>query len=131
MLAMPRSLSPNQRLQGFSLPEVVRDFERTCLDLSEFESFNGRKLKPGPLLNAIAIAFYETLSEAYQLKMASYGLRRLEAMMARDDPEPRRTGGRSEPPRGKAGRGPDTDADGKPLDLSVEHVKSNKPKRRS
>jgi hypothetical protein len=76
-----RSLSSNHRLQGFSLPEVVGDFEQESIRLSRSMTVNGRRLKPGPLINALVIEFLSLPADSRTV-MAARGLAKLEHMMA-------------------------------------------------
>lgn len=83
-----RSLSTSHRLQGFSLPEILRQWEGTCINLGAGVTVNGRKLKPGPMLNALVLAFIHDLSPEQQWDLARKGVERLEAMMANDEAAP-------------------------------------------
>ena len=73
-----RCLSDKSRLNGLSLPEVVRAWEHVTTDLSATLTYNGRKLKPGPLMSAVALAYCRTLSARQQFEMAKWGLQELE-----------------------------------------------------
>ena len=74
------------RLQSDSLAEVTMGFEQSVLDLSSQLRFQGRKLRPGPLLNAIVLWFNEQADED-KARIARIGLTRFEALLADDEPK--------------------------------------------
>lgn len=78
--AVMRQLGKARRLQADSDPEVVRDFARAAIDLEGVLRFNGRVLKPGPLLNALAV-WWLSRDEAERLEIAREGLTLLEAKL--------------------------------------------------
>jgi hypothetical protein len=75
-----RQLGKRRRLQADSDIEVVRSFNRCALDLEGDLQFNGRLLKPGPLLNALAL-WWVSRPEAERRDIAQDGLSRLEAVL--------------------------------------------------
>ena len=89
-----RNLSAKYRLGGHSIPEATSGLEGACAELNSILRFNGRKLKPGPLLTALVIQF-ASLSGEQQRDFAKQGLRRLEALL--DQPGPIED---NEPPAG-------------------------------
>lgn len=80
-----RNLTAKYRLNGHSIPEVTSGLEGACAELNSILRFNGRKLKPGPLLNAIVLQFIN-MSGEQQREFAKTGLRRLEALLEQDGP---------------------------------------------
>jgi hypothetical protein len=81
-----RALTRDHRLQALSVPDITEPFEDAAIALSRVFEFNGRKLKAGPLLNAIVMRFLE-MSEKEQAEFAGEYLARLELLLAEDDNE--------------------------------------------
>jgi hypothetical protein len=79
-----RSLTYDFRLQALSLPEIVAAIEGAATDLGAVK-LNGRKLKAGPLINAIVLHFL-SLDDAGREAMARAGVERLQALMRLDEP---------------------------------------------
>jgi hypothetical protein len=75
-----RRFGKTYRLQADSVPEVAGDFEKAVLRLAHDVRFQGRKLRPGPALNALVLWFVE-LPEAERERVARDAIRRLEAVM--------------------------------------------------
>lgn len=79
-----RPLSPQNRLQALSLPEVTTGFEHAVLELSD-EKFAGHKLRPGPVINCLVIEFL-SWSQEKRREVVSRRLRELENLVASDEP---------------------------------------------
>lgn len=85
MLRM-RRFTTTYRLQGLSIPEIAGEFEETTVRLGRTHNFNGRKLKPGPLLNALVLRFLE-MTEEERARIAGESLAKLEMKLAQTDQE--------------------------------------------
>lgn len=83
-----RTLSTEHRLQALSVAEIREAMEEFELKLARRHKFQGRKLKLGPILNAIVLEFM-SLPDDEQEKVAVRGLVKLEVMLARDREEGR------------------------------------------
>lgn len=79
-----RRLTAAYRLQGLSTREIVGAFEDFAYALAREHKFNGRKLKAGPLLNAIVLRFLEMPEEA-RASYAVKALKHLEEFLAESD----------------------------------------------
>jgi hypothetical protein len=79
-----RSLTSTHRLQALSVPEITDEIERLVMRYGREVKFQGRKLRPGPLLNAIVLHFIR-LPEAEQAHIIAGAVRELEALLADDD----------------------------------------------
>jgi len=80
-----RSLTPKYRLVGFTLPEVVRALSGSCAELQYEVKLNGRKLKEGPMISALILAFVD-MPPKEQKEFVKKGVAKLEALMQLDDP---------------------------------------------
>jgi hypothetical protein len=77
-----RSLSDKYRLQALSLPEITDEIEElTRRIVKRGVEFQERKLRPGPLLNAIVLHFLGFPAEE-QERIAVESLARLEALLS-------------------------------------------------
>lgn len=85
-MAGMRSLTRDHRLQALSVADITEPFEDAALALGRVYEFNGRKLKAGPLLNAVVLRFLE-MSEAERSAFAAEYLARLEARLAETEQE--------------------------------------------
>jgi len=81
-----KKFSKSYRLQSDSVAEITRAFEEATFKLSETLKFDGRKLRPGPLLNAIAVHFLH-MSEADREEFGRFALAQLECFLAETDEE--------------------------------------------
>jgi hypothetical protein len=99
-MAGMRPLTSDNRLQALSVPEITEAFEDAAVAISRVHEFNGRKLKPGPLLNAIVLRFLE-MDEGERGAFAGESLARLELLLAENDKERERASNRLTPARGK------------------------------
>src|SRR4051812_33998384 len=99
-----RSLTSEYRLQALSVPDVTEPFERCVLDMARSEVFLGRKLKPGPVLNALVMHFLDMQATERDRIVGRY-LRKLETVL---DAEPTPA-----PGRGLIARRDETEADEK------------------
>lgn len=75
-----RKLIHDFRLQGYSFPEIVGGWEQVCADIAVRHKINGRKAKPGPLFNALVLAFIG-LSHEEQNRLMEVGIPELERLM--------------------------------------------------
>lgn len=80
-----RSLTPKYRIFGYTLPEVIQSLSGSCNEFQFEIKLNGRKLKEGPMLSALILAF-SALPLDKQKAFLRDGVGRLEALMAEDDP---------------------------------------------
>lgn len=81
-----RSFTSTYRLQGLSVPEIAGEFEEATLRVGRRFQFNGKKLKPGPLLNAIVL-WYLRLPEDERVRFSGEWIARLEESLAETDEE--------------------------------------------
>lgn len=81
-----RPLTRDHRLQALSVADITEPFEDAALALGRVHEFNGRKLKAGPLLNAVVLRFLE-MDEAERSAFAAEYLARLEVRLAETDQE--------------------------------------------
>ncbi len=75
------------RLQADSIKEIGGAYEESAVRVSHAVRFRGNKLRPGPLLNALVLAFVE-MTEEEQERVAQLAVKRLEDVM---DDAPART----------------------------------------
>ena len=80
-----RRLDKENRLQGYSHPDISGELEAYIARLGGKIKYNGNKLRPGPLLNAIVLWFLEH-SEEERTSLATRMVERLEHFMAGDEP---------------------------------------------
>lgn len=73
-----RKLSPDYRLQGYSTEDLVNEWEIKATGICHGRKLLGRKLKPGPLLNALVL-WYMALDRAEQNGIATQAVAMLEA----------------------------------------------------
>lgn len=76
-----RSLTYKHRLQAQSVPEITEEIERLTMIHSRKFRFKNRRLKPGPVMNALAAVFID-LSAEEQEQILRRGLDRLEGILA-------------------------------------------------
>lgn len=96
MPTIMKKLSQDHRLQGFSLPEIIREWSRLTLDLAEAGvEDRGRKLKPGVLLNAVVLYYMRQMGPQMRLDIARWGLEELERSLVEPGDE------ESSPPPGE------------------------------
>lgn len=83
---MSQKLSPEYRLQGYSTEELVNAWELRATGICHGRKLNGRKLKPGPLLNALVLWFM-SLDSAERTRIVDKALPMLEEHLTnRPDP---------------------------------------------
>lgn len=83
MLVM-RAFQKNARIQSDSTPEIQRAWEMVALALSGETKFQGRKLRPGPLLSALVL-WFTRLAPEERARIGRDAVRALEAHMAGED----------------------------------------------
>lgn len=83
--AMSREPDMANRIQGLSIPEIKDGLARVLLRVSRDVKFRGRKLRAGPMLNAVVVHFL-TLDEASQDAIIAGGLRAFEELLSHDEP---------------------------------------------
>jgi hypothetical protein len=83
-----RTFTSDYRLQGFSTREIAESWEDAATRVGRRFKFDGRKVKPGPLLNALVL-WYLGLDEAARLRLAGHALANLEVFLAETDDERR------------------------------------------
>lgn len=83
--AMPREPDMANRIQGLSIPEIKDGLARVLLRVSRDVKFRERKLRAGPMLNAVVVHFL-TLDEASQDAIVADGLKRFEELLSHDEP---------------------------------------------
>lgn len=78
-----RKFSKEDRLQGYSHPDIADGFaDVTAKTARRYKlKYNGNKLRPGPMLNALAVWFLE-LDESERASRMQAMVARLEAFMA-------------------------------------------------
>lgn len=81
-----KRFAKSSRLQADSVPEVTGPFERAVLDLGQDIKFDGAKLRPGHVLNALIHAFNE-MPAAEQKPIVESAIARLELLLAEDEEE--------------------------------------------
>lgn len=82
---MSRKLTDQDRIQTPSIPELKDGLEAVATRIARGVKFQGRKLRYGPMLNAI-IAEFLRLSEDQQDAMVASGLQLLETLLEFDEP---------------------------------------------
>lgn len=87
MRTMSREPDMGSRVQYPSIPELKDGFEDLTNRIARKAKlrFRGRKLRSGPLHNAVMLHFL-TLPEDEQIEIAEEGLRRYEALLQLDEP---------------------------------------------
>lgn len=83
---MSREPSDSHKIQAQSVPETKDAFDAVAKQIARTVAFRGRKLRGGPLLNAIVIHFLG-LTEAERENIAVEGLAIYEALLEHDDPQ--------------------------------------------
>lgn len=86
MLVMSREPSSDHKIQFPSIAELKDGFVTLTNRIGRRLKFRGRKLRNGPLLNAIVL-HYMLLPEQEQLEIAERYLRKYEALLAFDEPQ--------------------------------------------
>src|SRR4051812_10667102 len=81
-----RRFSKTTRLQADSVAEVTGPFEEVTLRLSRGLTFDGGKLRPGHILNAL-IHVFNGMPEAVRAAIAADAVARLELLLAEDERE--------------------------------------------
>lgn len=77
MAITTRKLSPEFRLQGYSTADLVNEWELKATGICHGRKLLGRKLKPGPLLNALVLWFM-ALDRGEQNAIATQAMEMLE-----------------------------------------------------
>lgn len=72
----------SDRFQAESWPGIKDSFDHTTIDVGRSYRFQGRKLRPGPLLNALAVWFTK-LDPSEQNRIAGEALHLLESEIQR------------------------------------------------
>ncbi len=85
-MSIMRAFTKDHRLQAFSVGEIVTPFEKAVIDLSERHRIRGKKLRPGPFLNALVLRFLQ-LPDAAKEEFAATALAELEYFLAESDEE--------------------------------------------
>lgn len=114
---MSRKLSDQDRIQTPSIPELKDGLEAVATRIARGVKFQGRKLRYGPMLNAI-IAEFLRLSEGQQDAMVESGLQLLETLLESDEPRDKMVSAGTSPHQWLvAGEGdpPERDMIGRPL----------------
>lgn len=97
-MSTTRKLSPEFRLQGYSTADLVNEWELKATGICHGRKLLGRKLKPGPLLNALVLWFM-ALDKAEQNAIATKAMQMLEAHLTEDlDTEATASGSPIAPP---------------------------------
>jgi hypothetical protein len=91
-----RKFTAKYRLQTYSLPEIEYAFTAEAARLTDILLFLQRKVRPGHLLNAIALEFLD-LSVAEREDLAARGLAKLELLVRKAEPNHKVTKGQSGP----------------------------------
>jgi hypothetical protein len=81
-----RRFSKTSRLQADSVPQVTRPFEKVSVGLSDEITFDGGKLRPGHVLNALIHVFNE-MPARERAALAAEAVARLEVLLAENDDE--------------------------------------------
>lgn len=84
--AMSRDPSDSYKIQAQSIPELKDGFDAISKRIAREIQFRGRKLRTGPLLNAVVV-HYLRLSEEEQMRIAREGLAVYESLLDLDRPE--------------------------------------------
>jgi hypothetical protein len=85
MIAMSREPSTDHKIQFPSIAELKDGLAALTNRLARRLKFRGRKLKPGPVMNALLVHFM-TLPEDEQARIIEGGLKRYEALLEYDTP---------------------------------------------
>lgn len=85
MIAMGRKLDDDDKIQMSSVPEIKDGMVATATRLSRKVRFKNRKLRPGPLMNAVFL-WYLTRPEETQEEIAREFVGRLEGILEEDTP---------------------------------------------
>lgn len=85
MLCMPRKLDENEKIQVASIPEIKDGMTNVATRISRKVKFSNRKLRPGPLMNAVFVWFL-TRTEDVQEEIAREYVAKLEAILEADAP---------------------------------------------
>lgn len=83
--AMSRKLSNDDRIQTPSITELKDGLESVAQRIARRVKFQGRKLRYGPMLNAIVAEFLR-LPEDQQDAMVESGLQLVETLLESDEP---------------------------------------------
>lgn len=79
-----REPNAENRIQAPSIPEIKEGIVASAMRLGRSIKFRGRKLRPGPLINAVMLQFL-TMPAADQERLAREYLARYEAILEHDD----------------------------------------------
>lgn len=82
---MSREPDMTNRIQFPSIPELKDGMTNTVNRLARKVKFRGRKLRPGPLMNALVL-HYLTLPEEEQIAIAATSIERYESLLQSDEP---------------------------------------------
>lgn len=85
MIGMARKLTATNKIQALSIPEIQHGLVKAALDLESKVKFRRNKLKPGPLMNAIALWFL-TRTPGAQEEIAREFIAKLEGILESDNP---------------------------------------------
>lgn len=85
MTRMGRKLEAEDKIQTPSIPEVKHGIANAAMRLERKVKFNGRKLRPGPLMNAVFL-WYLTQPEDVQEAIARKYVGKLEGILSADEP---------------------------------------------
>lgn len=81
---MSRDLTDSYKLQTPSIPEIKDAFDGAAKQIARGVAFRGRKLRPGPLLNAVVLHFL-SLDEAERVRIAVENLAILETLLEHEE----------------------------------------------
>ena len=79
-----REPSENEKLQAPSIPEIKDGLITETVRLARLVKFRGRKLRPGPLINAVLLHFLKMPAEE-RARIAQVGVAAYEALLGHDD----------------------------------------------
>lgn len=74
------------RITCYSTDEIVRDFKIAAAMIRNDVEFNERKIKEGPLMNALIVAFL-SLNEKERVEFAKKWTKKLEERLSEPDPK--------------------------------------------
>lgn len=83
---MSRELTEEYKIQSASLPEIKDGLTAAANRITRDMKFRDRKLRPGPLLNAL-VAHFLSRGEDEQFRIARTGVKLLEEILSRDEPQ--------------------------------------------
>src|SRR5208283_612602 len=87
-----REPSENEKLQAPSIPEIKDGLITETVRLARLVKFRGRKLRPGPLINAVLLHFLKMPAEE-RARIAQVGVAAYEALLGHEDVQAIRTDG--------------------------------------